>query len=201
MAKIRALLYKTPKFKWKYRYNWLISIWTRSWYSHTEIWTPDDYGEFRGVVVGGMTTRTDAIGNTITSYAHKDISVGTCWTSTTRGNANGTVKRDASEVLKHPENWDYVEIEVDLENYNYDYFMGYMEKEVKANKGYSRWDLLKFISPIHFPDKKRNICSEFVNNALAEASVFEKRGIISPKKLAKKLQKKGYKIQSLVNGE
>ena len=95
MKKIRILLYKTPwKPKLKYLVNWLISLRTWSKWSHIEIWTPDERLLFIG---------QDHLMKTKNFY-------GDCYTSTMRGEANGTVKRPASEVLKHPGNWDYSEI-------------------------------------------------------------------------------------------
>lgn len=178
---IRALFYKTPKFKFKYWVNWLISIRTMSKYSHCSIWTPKEDGFFDD----------DFIVPKLTYYQ------GTCYTSTMRGDDNGTVKRDASLVLDHPERWEYVEIEMHSEFHKC--IVEWMDEQVEANKGYSKWDILKFISPIHFPDTKRNICSEFVNNALCVSNVFGEDGwgIISPKAVLKKLLKCGYKVRSL----
>lgn len=175
---IRVLFYVTPKFKWKYWVNWLISIRTLSWYSHCEIWTPDENDRF-----------TMAGNNRPMDYW------GTCWTSTMRGEDNGTVKRPANEVLDHPENWDYIEIE--LEDHKYDNLITLMQIEVEGNEGYSKWDLLKFISPIHFPDNDRNICSEFVDYMLFQVDIFRKYGIVSPGKVAKKLIRLGCKVGSL----
>ncbi len=78
------------------------SILTGKWgelkfnYSHMELWEPNEAREF---------VHIDDSGN-----PHY---LGTCYTSTTRGEAKGVVKRPASEVLTHPDRWDYWEIEVD----------------------------------------------------------------------------------------
>jgi hypothetical protein len=184
MKKVRILLYKTPKFKWKYIVNWLISIRTWSWWSHIEIWTTGTDGDF---AYPPQNPRTD--------WAYEKGFYGTCWTSTMRGEDNGTVKRPANEVLDHPENWDYIEIE--LEDHKYDNLITLMQIEVEGNEGYSKWDLLKFISPIHFPDNDRNICSEFVDYMLFQVDIFRKYGIVSPGKVAKKLIRLGCKVGSL----
>ena len=177
--KVRILLYRTPwKLKFKYFFNWLISIRTLSKWSHVEIWTPDENGRF-----------TMAPNNSSMDYW------GTCWTSTMRDDDNGTVKRDASKVLIHPENWDYIEIEVP----EYDAMIGYMNQEVSNNKGYAKWDILKFVSPLHFPDNDRNICSEIVNDALWYGGVFTKGGIVSPEEVCQKLIDLGHEVKSLVN--
>jgi hypothetical protein len=127
------------------------------------------------------------------SSGWEEYVVGTCYTSTMRGDDNGTVKRDASLVLDHPEHWDYIEVEVEA----YQQMMLYMNNQVGSNKGYGTWDILKFISPLHFNDKGRNICSEFVNNALFFGLVLKGFGIISPGKVAKKLIRLGRKVKSL----
>ncbi len=200
--KIRILLYITPKFKWKYIVNWLISVWTRSKYSHAEVWTAGKDGKFVSELtpyypclehkccLHHVTHPCEGCGR----VAGNPI-MGTCWTATMRGDANGTVKRPASEVLDKPERWVYFEIEMDDDEFGD--MEHWMTVQVLVNKGYSKWDLLKFLSPIHFPDNERNICSEFVNNALYYAEIIEKKGIISPKKLHKKLIKLGYKQTSL----
>lgn len=190
MARIRILLYVTPKFKWKYLTNWLISLWTRSKYSHSSVWTADNNRTFSSY-------RFPTYEDDVNGYEDAIGYGGTCWTSTTRGDANGTVSRPASGVLDHPEHWVYFEIEIKNET-SYASMLAYMKFEVDNNKGYSRWDLLKFLSPIHFPDNKRNICSEFVNNALYYAGIFDKGGIVSPKKLAKKLSEAGYITKALI---
>jgi hypothetical protein len=185
MKNFRILLYVTPKFKWKYKVNWLISLWTRSKYSHSEAWEATPKGDF---ALEHM-DYPNPYGITETYY------VGTCYTATMRGDDNGTVKRDASEVLDHPKHWVYFEIEVNETAHAA--AMAYAEYEVKNNRGYGRWDLLKFFSPWHFPDSKRNICSEFCNNFLYYAGIFKKKGIISPGKLDKMLIELGYESKEL----
>ena len=81
---------------------------------------------------------------------------GTCYTSTmgqVRGSNNvgdGTCKRDAFKVLKHPERWSYVEHEVSDDAYAM--MIQYLEVQVDENKGYGLG-----------PDK--NVCSELSHNA------------------------------------
>jgi hypothetical protein len=188
MKKVRILFYVTPKkFKWKYKVNFLISLWTRSKYSHCEVWVAEHNG------YGFIQTTTE----------HPDPSrigevefIGTCYTSTLRGESNGTVKRPASEVLDHPENWMYIEAEMPTGNYNS--MMRFLENEVRLNKGYSKRDLMKFLSPVHFPDNKRNICSEIVNNALCVGLLLRGFGIIDPKEVSKKLLKEKLEIKKLI---
>jgi len=187
--KIRALLYVTPKFKWKYLVNWLITIWTWCRYSHCELWVGDESKPH--YKFGGHCNLTQSYGNMRINYPF----TGTCYSSTLRGKSNGTVKRPASKVLDHPENWVYIEAEMEIANY--DAMIRFLENEVRLNKGYSKRDLLKFLSPIHFPDNKRNICSEITNNALCVGLLLRGFGIISPKKLYKKLIAAGCKPKEL----
>ena len=177
--KIRCLFYVTPKFKWKYLVNWAITIWTWCRYSHVELWVPDEDSGF-----------TNLPSSCFVGYR------GTCYSSTMRGSDNGTRKADASLVLKHPENWEYIEIAVTDEQYAT--LMLNMNWEVAHNKGYAMRDILKFISPIHFPDNNRFICSEFCYEMLGNIGVLKDCGIISPKKLYKKLIAVGYKVEKLV---
>lgn len=194
--KIRFLFYKTPwVLKLKYWVNWLISIRTLSKYSHCEAQTPDELGRFckpMGEITGSFITDQ---GCTYTLYAPRDIPVGKCWTSTLRGEDNGTVCRDAAPVLKHPKNWIYFEIEVDAKRY--DAVVKMMKAAVKNNKGYSNWDVLKFISPVHFPDNDRFICSEFVIWVLFWLDLSPTKGIVSPGYIYKMLIKMGCEAKEL----
>lgn len=200
MKTIRGLFYKTPKFKWKYWVNWLISIRTMSKYSHCELQDPREDGKFSELI-----KKSDAKGEIFTACNYTTVTItepvyelkfyGTCYTSTMRGDDNGTVKRDASLVLDHPENWDYIEIPLTDEQYAS--LITWMDYAVKHNKGYAMWDIMKFVSPVHFADNLRNICSEFCNNGTCAVNILKGWGIISPKAWLKKLLKCGYKVKSL----
>ncbi len=112
--------------------------------SHEEIQTPDENGLF-----------TKLISRTATEDM-KCGYTGTCYTSTMgqiRGSNNvgdGTCKRHASLVLKHPERWSYVEHEVS--DWRYECMIDWMEREVFANIGYG-------LGPY------KNVCSKFSHNA------------------------------------
>jgi hypothetical protein len=170
----------------KYFFNWIISIRSLSKYSHIEIWTPDP--------ILGFSAEYNDYPNPY--YMTETHYLGKCWTATMRGKDNGTVVRGASEVLKHPENWDYIEIEV--EDWQYNLLIEIMQYSVDNNLGYSTWDILKFVSVIHIPDNKRDICSEFTNNKLVHIEFLKGYGIVLPSTVAKKLTKKGLKIHSLI---
>ncbi len=116
--------------------------------SHEEIWTPgfDNHFDFSPAdLVYCRSTRW-------LDYGYQ----GTCYTSTMgqiRGSnnvGNGTCKRNASKVLKHPKRWSYTEHLVSDDAY--EFMIEYLEKQVAQNKGYGLG-----------PDK--NVCSELSNNA------------------------------------
>lgn len=152
-------------------------------YDHVELWTSDARGIFIGV---------DHLFKTETVY-------GTLWTSTRRPPANGTVKRPASEVIHNPARWDYCEVEID--DSDYETVVRWMDLEVKNNAGYGIFDFAKFFGlGWLIKDKKRNICSEFVLNALWRIAILAIFGVISPRRLAYLLVQAGYKIKSLQKG-
>ncbi len=197
--KIRVLLHK-PK-RWDLL-GQAIRIWTGlisaknrtvGPYDHAEVWTPDDIGLFK---------RSN--GTEYTGHSRKVIYkvVGTCWTSTMKDKAKGTVKRPASDVVHNPIRWDYIEIEFGGDDMiypdDYDALMNYMEQAVRNNKGYGKWDFAKFFGlGWLIVDKKRNICSEFCNNALWNGGILEKHGVVSPRRLAYLLVQAGHKIERL----
>ena len=202
--KIRALFYITPKFKWKYIVNWLISIWTWCRYSHVELQTPDENGVFtelmeRWVPAIDVRGNADTTGH-VKQCERKLFGRGTCYSSTMRGDDNGTRKADAALVLKHPENWDYIEIPVTDEQYKV--LIWWLEQKVAANKGYAKRDIWKFvIGGIHKPDDERDICSELGNNGLVIIFKILGFGIVKPKKLYKKLITEGYTVKTLIRKE
>ena len=132
---------------------------------------------------------------TLSKYSHieiEDVDCHVCYTSTMRDEDNGTVVRDSGIVLRHPAHWDYIEFEISQMQYNV--LIWWLDQKVAANKGYSRWDIMKFISPIHIQDVLRDICSEIVNNGCVVIMVIDGFGIPSPAKVAVKFVKKGHKI-------
>lgn len=174
-------IWNVPLDFWKKGYKERINAWWKGCYSHVEIWWPDVKGMF------------------ICNPKQKPFQWcihGQMFTSTMRGDAKGTVIRPASEVLKNPSRWDYIEIEVDeavLE----------MAKEgarfqAKTNKGYDFLLISSFFIPIRIHDKKKAICSTRVQRFCRWCGVFDKFHIWSPRRLSRKLVKKGYKIKSLV---
>ncbi len=166
MKKIRFVFY-IAKFKWRNLFikgrkirlvDDGISLWTGlfNWwtpgYSHWEGWTAGQNRNFK------------IFSHDIDSEMTHPIFVGTCYTSTMRGDDNGTVKRPASEVFTHPKRWEYIEFEVTDESF--EVAKAWADERVKNNKGYSKRDLLRFAMPLwmlkklKIADPDREICSE-----------------------------------------
>lgn len=131
---------------WTGLFNW----WTPP-YSHMSVWIPrENGGQFMGLM--DLVDHVD------------DAFFGTCYTSTMRGKDNGTVKRPASEVFKHPERWEYIEFEVTGESF--EEAKASADEKVKNNKGYSKPDIRRFFLPLwlfkklKWDDPEREICSE-----------------------------------------
>lgn len=132
---------------------------------------------------------------TLSKYSHieiEDVETGLCYTSTMRDEDNGTVVRDSAIVLRHIKHWHCIEIEVG--EMQHKMLFWWLQQKVDANKGYSTRDILKFISPVHFPDNLRDICSELINNGCVIIGLIFGFGIVSPAKVAKKLVKQGHVI-------
>ena len=107
--------------------------------------------------------------------------------------AKGTVKRPASEVLKNPERWFYIEVDTDYSGQmNY-----WMEKQVHLNQGYDKWCIASFFWYKRLGDPNKAICSEFCQNALSVGGIFDQFKCPSPCRLAYQLIKMGYKIERL----
>lgn len=127
-------------------------------------------------------------------YSHAEIWLldeDKCFTSTMRGEWNGTVIRPASEVLTHPERWDYFEIQVEVAVYNAAVQKARLAAE--ANKGYDKPALLSFFFPIRFGSKGKDICSEVTERFLVWCDVFDKETKPSPRRLARNLMRLGYR--------
>ena len=184
--KVRFLFYRA-RFEWRNIFKKKIRLvddgiswWT--WpgnigtgpYSHVEVWLPDEDGRF-GVTYEDLEWEVP-----------RKAYIGTAFTSTMRGENNGTVKRPASKVLKHPERWDYKEFEID-ENL---YLQGkyWMNKKVRDNKGYSFRDIGKFFGLGFLADESRDICSEFGHNYGVIIMLLKPPfNVVSPRRLSRML--------------
>ncbi len=181
--KIRFVFYKA-KFEWrsflKTRkihlvddviswWTWIANIGTEP-YSHVEVWLPDEHGFFTCLVPS----------------VHGCYE-GTCYTSTMRGNEKGTCSRPASEVLKHPERWEYKEYDID----EYQFTRGklWMQREVANNKGYGFKNFGTFfgLGKLIY-EKWKNICSQFCNNYGVMIDLLPTPfKVVSPRRLSRKL--------------
>ena len=129
---------------WTGLFNW----WTPG-YSHIEVWIQDMYSGVHNVF-----DVRHFVGN----------NSGICYTSTMRGDDNGTVSRPASTVFKYPKRWEFIEFEVTDESF--EEAKAWADERVKNNKGYSKRDLLRFAMPLwllkglKIADPDREICSE-----------------------------------------
>jgi len=114
---------------------------------------------------------------------------GQCWTSTTRGKANGTVVRPAAGVLDHPENWYYTEHRV-LRS-KFEYAKARAQFRVDTNKGYSARDLTRYGMPLWLfdalglDDKWQEICCGHVETWEVDMGVLVGRLMRSPRRLCK----------------
>ncbi len=138
-------------------------------YSHVEIWIPYEHNNKKRWFYNEYTKH----------YCGKFFS------STTRGTANGVRFTSASEVLKHPERWSYIECEVDPERLE----VTLEEAKKLVGKKYDFWALFGFFNPFPVQDDKRWYCSEICNwfSVLCGIGWREKR--ISPRRFAYNLAK------------
>ena len=158
-------------------------------FSHEEIWLPDERGSFEF--------------GYFRIYHDRHYYNGTCYTSTmgqlrdkNAPASNGTVKRPASEVLKHPGRWCFAEFEIRASSYTL--LEAYLKREVANNRGYGKKDIGKFFGLGFMSDPNRNICSELGNNAMITADILEGLfRVVSPLMSALLVVKAGYKIQEL----
>jgi hypothetical protein len=195
--KIRLLLYKA-----KQDGKWLdnaISAYTRlfNWktppYSHAEIWLPNEAGNFFGKM-GLDETHSPCV---------YPVYQGTSYTSTlgqVRGKnsvaQSGSCKRDANQVLKHADRWDYIDIEV--HDLLYQNALTWADCVVADNKGYDLKAVWSFFLPWKIHDDDKYICSEFCACFLRICGIDVPSIIPSPRRLARDFVRGGYKIRSLV---
>ena len=167
MKKVRFVFY-IAKFEWR---NFLkgrkirlvddgISLWTGlfNWwtpkYSHMSVWKQEGRSRFR---ICPLVAKEGVI---VTAPAF----TGTCYTSTMRGDDNGTVKRPASEVFRDPRRWEYIEFQVTDESF--EEAKTWADDRVAMKWSYSKRDLLRFAMPLwmlkglKLADPDREICSE-----------------------------------------
>ena len=198
MNKIRVLFYKAA-VDGKLLDNG-ISLWSKTlafvrgdWkalkynYSHMEIWLEEQEGYgFASVEFNDTGTAPE----TIHYLSH-------CFSSTTRGSANGVRFAPASEVLKHPERWDYIEIDTSGVPWMYDKFTIDWAKE-QVGKAYDYKGILGFFWPKAFDHPDKWYCSEICMRFLCKMRLvcFFRR--ISPRRSARVLAAKFGEPRGLV---
>jgi len=148
--------------------------WGSEGYSHAEIWFPDSGGRFVDEEDG--------------SYC------GITFSSTMRGDVNGTRFEIASVLLRHPERWDWIEIEVTKEQLELAHRVACEE----LGKKYDLLGILGFVIPgIYNPDDKW-YCSEVVAYIAYRIWILNKHHTtISPRRLSKKINQVKEKQQEL----
>ena len=163
-------------------YNWKVLKYS---FSHEEIWIP------------GICEDKDLFsGKWDFDSMHDDRFFGQCFSSTTRGTANGVRFAPASVVLHHPERWDYIECEVDPERLE----IALEEAKKLVGKKYDFWALFGFFNPFPIQDSKRWYCSEICNwfKVLCGIGWREKR--ISPRRSAYNISKIWGEPKPLIEG-
>ena len=195
--KIRALFYKAkmdgkPLDDAINVWTWIIAFFSLKWgrlkyaYSHMEIWIPDEDGKFTHNQITPL-REFNRINPPIAvpdEFKNPDEYLGQCFSSTTRGDASGVRIAPASEVLKHPERWDYIDLP--LTGVSKDYWPKVMEWANKqVGKGYDYKGIAGFFSPKPINNPERWYCSEICMRLIYKAwifNTFEER--ISPRRSA-----------------
>ena len=156
-------------------YNWRVLKYS---YSHEEVHIPNSVGKF--------------------STAGKPVATkffGQCFSSTTRGDADGVRFAPASEVLRHPERWSYIECEVDAERLE----VAIQEAQRLVGARYDYWGIIGFLNPFPVQDPKKYFCSEICDWFKVLCRIYPKRQKrVSPRRSAYLLSKKWGEPISLV---
>ena len=131
---------------------------------------------------------------------------GTCYTSTMRDH-DGVCRRSASSVLRHPDRWNYFEIDID--DRVYQSFIRDMEIKVANNLGYDKWTIASYFWYKRLGNPYKYICSEFVHLSILayicdQGRLF--RNLLrldcpSPIRLAYALHRSGLDLFSLETGD
>ncbi len=190
MSKIRFLFYGPVKGK---GVDIAISLWTKGLaairgdfraasgdydFSHMETWFPNEHGVFEsGIVLSG-----------------ESIYLGTCFSSTMRGDADGVRFAPASRVLRNPERWYYIEFEIADWQLNVARSMA----EGKVGKKYDLWGgiVFGFVLPIGVirQDPEKEYCSEVCCWIAVGVRILKKFKTLwvpySPRKAASEMSKK-----------
>ena len=141
--------------RWIIGWTWLLAL-CYSWralkynFSHEELWIPRQ--DFKI-----SEWKCKSVFSDYDSLLGQMSPVGQCFSSTTRGDAEGVRFAPASEVLKHPERWRYIEYEVDDALWE-----SYVLPKLKSMVG-NKYDFVAvmtgFTTPVLIDDEKKNYCS------------------------------------------
>jgi hypothetical protein len=156
--------------------------------SHTEVWTPDELGRFEH--------DNQAMGH-----------IGSCRTSTMRKPYDGVCRRSASSVLRHPNRWNYFNIDID--DRVYQSFISDMEAKVANNLGYDKWTIASYFWYKRLGNPYKYICSEFVHLSILPFVADQGRlfrnllqlNCPSPIRFAYALHRSGLDLYSLETGQ
>ncbi len=168
--------------------EWLIP------YSHIELWISDEKGEFKFSFYETVDSEPDL--RKVTTY------LGNCYTSTMRDGMAGTVYRPAAQVIKDPDRWDAGVIKT-LTDKQYRCLMWWVNISVAGNKGYDKWCIADFFNPFRYwlpiHSKSKQICYEAFSNGMLRCGEFISKYVLSPRRAARKLRKRGVVIGPLVD--
>lgn len=160
-------------------YSWKLLKYS---FSHEELWLPDEDGCFYC-----SCSCYDKDEDCAECYIAGKIWLGQCFSSTTRGGAKGVRFASAAEVLKHPERWYYIEVEVDSERLD----VVVAEAKRLIGKKYDFLALFGFFNPFPIQNKKRWYCSEIMDWAKVMLRIHRKREArVSPRRAAYLLARK-----------
>ena len=162
-------------------YNWKLLKYN---FSHEEIWLPDkEYNRIHNTFGDGFVAEKTGGSANFNFCGY----IGECFSSTTRGAADGVRFAPASEVLKHPERWSYIEFEVDPERLE----VALEESKKIVGLKYDFWGVFGFIQPFAFQDPKKYFCSELCDWFKVLCGIHPKRQKrVSPRRSAYLLSKK-----------
>lgn len=168
-------------------YNWKVLKYS---YSHEEIWLPErdtflPYRYFESMRQPYIPCSHKGCLNHLSHPCEVcgriggSPYIGRCFSSTTRGDANGVRFAPAAEVLHHPERWDYIECEVDPGRLE----VALAEAERLVGAKYDYWAIiLGFSQPFPIQDEEKWYCSEICDWFKYLCRIPTERGKVKIKK-------------------
>jgi hypothetical protein len=172
-------------------------------YSHVEVWWGDKDGRF---YVGHGNEENVSVGYTVwegDKQMRYPLWRGEMFTSTMRDEDDGTVIREAKEVLRYPRRWDIMTIP--REAIQITRAKKWAKDQADNNLGYNKKTIGNFFNPLRPTQKpkenEQNICSVAVQGFCWMAGMFTKWRIWSPIKLWWKLTQLGYKTKPLIKDD